>query len=863
MAVNPRATGPLPHAISKLWAFFVLGILVTTMTFVVASWQGLELATSHRLAVMAAAVARVERSYLQHTTSEMRHLQVALQKTTVKARPRILRRYLADHPHDVGIALLDTHDHTLVSVGPFQPNPKTLYGAIPPETTRHPLPHHLSFSAPFAERHGRYVLFVRAISPHQSLIFERSVLSWPHLRGLISKLPPHFHIFIVARNGTLEYRLPHPETAAYGSARRGALMQTLAKAVHRNSGAFSGQTYGGWRLGAYQSTRYGLVAAVSLPLKNLIQTFAHRLEIPLLLIFILMASAALYYHYARVEIARAEALQDAADRHAREARVFAEQQRDFYLAVSELNQFIIRHPDPERLFAETCRIIIAYTGLLFAWIGRVETSGNIRVVAFSEKRPLGIDWFRCVFTTDPTQPEGLGTAGRAVRSGHIEITDDLAHDNRFTPWRSMHDAAGTQSAAALPIRTKAGTVAILALGSEQLSLFSPPLVHLLEGLAQDLAFSLEDTEREQQLAYQARHDVLTGLDNRTLFRQRLEEAIARPPSLTGGFAIAILDLDGFKGINDQFGHIAGDELLREIASRIRATIAPGTTAARLGGDEFGILFSPIADREQAIYAIEAIRWALDGPFVGAGHEQLAVAVSIGVSLFPEDGNQVDDLIRRADLALYEAKRLGKNIFRFFTPALEERLLNRQRLQHDFTNALRDQVLLLYFQPQVEIATGRVRSLEALLRWPRPDGKIWAPGEYFDAITQDSDLMRILDVYVLEQAFVAIRYLAEHDVRLPVAVNIHGPHLLHPDFLKDLHRVIKENRDLSHYLEIEVTETGQLADLVQASTILSECRALGVAVALDDFGTGYASLNYLQKLPCDILKIDQSFVADMG
>ena len=862
--MNARAaTGHAPHAISKLWASFVLGMLITTTAFVVASWQGLQLATSHRLAIMAAAVARMEQAYLGNIATDLHRLEARLKNAPPRARTEILRQYLASHPQNTSIALLNASGHILAKAGPLWLDPKTLRTIIPPAETRRLARHRLRFSAPFVQHHRAYVLFARDLPSHEALVFKRRVHAWPRLRGLISKLPPHSHTFIMTRGGIVEYSLPHAQVPDHDYIRHGPLVQALHQAIHHDYGTFSGKTPSGWRLGAYQSAPYGLVVGVSLPLMSLIQTFLHRLEVPLLLIFTLIAGTTLYYRYSRLEIGRAEALQQEADLLVHKERNFAEQQRDFYLAVSELNQFIIRHPDPERLFAETCRIIIAYTGLLFVWIGRVETSGTIRVVAFSEKRPLGIDWFRCVFTADPTQPEGLGTAGRAVRSGHIEITDDLTHDSRFNSWRSMHDRAGTQSAAALPIRTKTGVVAVIALGSEQLNLFSPPLVRLLEGLAGDLAFSLEDTEREQQLAYQARHDALTDLDNRTMFRKKLAEAISQPAREREGLAVAILDLDGFKNINDQFGHVAGDELLRRIAGRIRSAIAPGTTAARLGGDEFGILFTTIADREQVIHAVEAIRWALDAPFVAVGHEQLVVAVSIGVSLFPGDGDQVDDLIRRADLALYEAKRLGKNMFRFFTPALEERLFNRRRLQHDFANALQDRVPVLYFQPQVEIATGRVRSLEALLRWPRPDGKIWAPGEYFQAIVQDADLMRRLDIFVLQQAFVAIRRLVEEGVRLPIAINIHGPHLLHPDFLKDLYGIVRQNADFSHYLEIEITETSQLTDLTQASAVLSECRALGIAVALDDFGTGYASLNYLQKLPCDILKIDRSFVADMA
>ncbi len=812
---------------------------------------------------MAATIGRVEKSYLTHIADNMRRLKATLRRAPPASRARLLRDYVADHPKDVDAAILDARDHILAAAYPLGITTANLRHAIPPVTSLCLLRHHLCFSPPFATPHGRRVLFARPYSSHDTLVLERPMSSWPRLRGLVNKLPPHFHIFIVNRKGVLEYRLPGAAGAQYGKLRHGPLMQALRQVRRESHGEFSGQTLTGWRLGAYQSTRYGLVAGVSLPTKNLIKIFVHRLEVPLALIFALLVSATFYYRSSRREIAHTEAMQEHAEAQIQRERLFAEQQRDFYLALSELNQFIVRHPDPDQLFAETCRIIIAYTGLLFAWIGRVEASGDIRVLTFSEKRPLGIDWLHCLFTADPSRPEGQGSAGRAVRSGHIEITDDLTHDARFTPWHAMHKAAGTQSAAALPIRTKKGIVAILALGSEQLNLFSPPLVSLLEGLAQDLAFSLEDTEREQQLIHQARHDALTGLDNRALFRQKLEEALARPPQQQSGFAIAMLDLDGFKGINDQFGHIVGDELLRRIAERIRTTLPPGTTAARLGGDEFGLILSPIDAPADVMSALDAMRMALEAPFVAVGHEQLTVAASVGVSLFPSDGTQADDLIRRADLALYEAKRLGKNVHRFFTPALEDRLLNQHKIQFEFATALRDRVLALHFQPQIEIATGRLRSLEALLRWPQPDGRLWAPGEYFPVIEQDTELMRRLDLFVVEQACQAILYLAEQGIKVPVAVNIHSRHLLHPDFLKDLQSAMTGGPEVRHLLEIEITETSELSDLAHAGAILDECRALGIAVALDDFGTGYASLTYLQQLPCDILKIDKTFVGDMG
>ncbi|MHB1565629.1 MAG: bifunctional diguanylate cyclase/phosphodiesterase [Acidiferrobacter sp.] len=862
--MNGRPADTISRAVERLWAFFLLAILIVVVAFILVTWHDLKASTSRRLEGVAAAAAQVETAYLDHIAHSLQALKPRVANRPAAAQQAALARYHRQDRQDQGLAILTDRDHIRAQAGDFFANRAQRRAHLPPITAGPHLLHRLYLSTPLATARGRVVLFAQPLPHHQTLVREEPLRAWPSLQPLLRYLPAGTHIFVINRQGRLQYRQPYPAQAHYRIRRQAAVFQSLRRHPHKTIARFTGRAGMAqhWRLGVYRTSRYGLIVGVSLPRSAVWSMFAARLEIPLALMALLLLGAGLYYRYAQTAIARTAVHQAHAAQQLRDGQAFAEQQRDFYLALSELNQFIIHRPSPERLFAETCRIIIAYTGLLFVWVGAVESSGSIQVVACAEKRPLGIDWRHSVFTTDASRPDGAGPAGRCVRSGQVEIAQTVACDPTFAPWHAAHAIAGTQSAAAVPVRKRGTVVAVLVLGSEQVGLFTPPLVRLLETLAQDMGFSLEDYEREERLEYQARHDALTGLDNRAQFRGRISEQLARAHDGTR-FGIAILDLDGFKAVNDQFGHAIGDELLRAIAERLQSVIPLDAHAARLGGDEFGIVFPTAGTRDTLTDAINEIRWGLDAPFSIKGYDALSIGNSIGACLFPDHGRHIDELIRHADLALYEAKARGKNSFGFFQPALEEQRQLRHRLQHDFIGALEAHALVLYFQPQVAIRSGHIRSVEALLRWPQPDGEVWPAGRFFPAIIQDSVLMRRLDIYVLEQACAALRILQQRGRILPVAVNIHGLHLLHPDFLKDLRAVLRHHPDCAHSLEIEITETSELADLNQAGRVLEECRRLGVAVSLDDFGTGYASLNYLQKLPCDSLKIDRIFISDMG
>lgn len=852
----------LSQTVGRLWALFVMGILVAATAFAVTTWLELTHATARRLVFAASAAARHEGLYLHDLDARLNRLAQAIQNTSSQAAAKtLLARYQKNHPQD-DVMLIDDRRANARTPGLWtrfaQPAPLSIAHCVRAQATC------LSISGNENKGGGLVAWLARPLKANHILLLRQPISLWPHLSVVFHFAAPGTHIFLLntARH-VISRIVPAGITAPapHGASANDPLLRALQRHPARRAGIFQGRagTHQRWRLGAYHRAAYGLVVGVSIPLPVLLATLGHRLTIPLALIALLLALGTLYHHFAGVEVRRAHAVRAVSDHRLRVERAFAEQQRDFYLALSELTRLIAHHPTPQRLLQAACRIINAYTDLLFVWAGHVDASGAIRIVSYAEKVPLGIDWQHLHLTSDPSQPEGQGPAGRCVRSGQIELSENVQDDPYFASWRSINENIRTGSAAAVPILQDGHVVAVLGFGSKRAALFSP-LIHLLERLAKNIAFSLEDHDREQNLRYQARHDSLTGLYNRACFHDLVKQHIAQTPD--GPLAVAILDLDGFKITNDQYGHHIGDQLLAQIGQRLRTLLPPMAVAARLGGDEFAILLRTATTREDITDVLNTIRWGLEPPCAITDHGAVHVTATVGVALYPLDGSDATDLIRRAAQALHEAKGLGRNGLGFFRPEIEQQLIASRQIQDRFAQDLAGHRLTLYFQPQVDIASGHVRSVEALIRWPQADGTVWTPDRYFPAITPNAELMRALDLFVLNEALATVRSLEQHGCILPIAVNIHSQNLLHPEFARSMRAILTAHPHHARLLEIEVTESSQLTDLDAASHALAAYRALGVAVALDDFGTGYASLNYLQKLPCDYIKIDRAFVQGM-
>ncbi len=369
-------------------------------------------------------------------------------------------------------------------------------------------------------------------------------------------------------------------------------------------------------------------------------------------------------------------------------------------------------------------------------------------------------------------------------------------------------------------------------------------------------------EHEQQLHRLAHHDALTGLPNRVLLARCLSQAMEQARTLGTLLGVAYLDLDGFKPVNDQHGHEAGDHLLIVAANRLTHALRATDCVARLGGDEFVILLPGLQSSADCENALRHVMESLAAPY-SLGHERVTVTASIGYTLYPQDDADADTLLRHADQAMYHAKQAGRNRFFQFDAASERAA--QQVLAHTarLHAALTQQQFVLYLQPKVDMRQGTVVGAEALVRWQHPEKGLLAPGAFLPQM-QGTALEPIFGAWVVDTALEMAVILHRHGLHLPVSVNIAAPHLQQANFADWLGQRMACHPELPPgRLRIEITETAALYNLEPVANTLLRLREMGVCTALDDFGTGYSSLTYLRRLPLEIIKIDQSFVQGMA
>jgi len=389
--------------------------------------------------------------------------------------------------------------------------------------------------------------------------------------------------------------------------------------------------------------------------------------------------------------------------------------------------------------------------------------------------------------------------------------------------------------------------------------FIPKPVHY-SVLRQRLSRLVHASRSERRIKQLALHDPLTGLANRRLFHEQLEQAIGRAERREQKLAVALLDLDRFKHVNESLDHRVGDLLLQAVADRIRGCLRSADLVARLGGDEFAVLLHGSISEEVATTVANKIHSVLVRPFVIQAHE-IFVSASMGITLYPDHGVTADDLLKRADSAMYGAKDHG-NDFRFYDPSLEEAISRRMALEHDIRRALENQDFLVYYQPVLELTGNTVVGAEALIRWRHPERGIVSPGEFIE-LAESTGLVLPLGEWVLRAAcaqFTAWQ-LAELEPGR-ISVNLSGRQLQQRDFVDMVARILNQTNLEARHLTLEITETVLLRDPDSTLEILRELRAMGVQLSVDDFGTGYSSLSYLKDLPIDVIKIDRSFVQDI-
>nr|WP_320009680.1 EAL domain-containing protein [uncultured Desulfobulbus sp.] len=378
------------------------------------------------------------------------------------------------------------------------------------------------------------------------------------------------------------------------------------------------------------------------------------------------------------------------------------------------------------------------------------------------------------------------------------------------------------------------------------------------GLFHDIT---ELKRQEEHIVHQAYHDSLTGLPNRRLAMDRIEVSIAHVRRGGTQLAVLILDLDNFKNINDSLGHASGDTLLLQVTNRLVAQVRAEDTVARLGGDEFLLLMAAIHSEEVVTLLIDRLLKSLDAPFQVDGQE-LFVSASIGVALYPTDGDNAETLIKHADIAMYQAKSQGKNNFCLFTSELSERISYLRELENNLRQAVQNQEFTVFFQPKIEPFSGKVVGAEALVRWEQPDGSLVSPADFIP-LAEETGLIVGLGELVLEQT---CRFLSALNSTggppLTLSVNLSPRQFVQDTLVERILGILQTFKLPTSQLELEITETAMMNNLAKTVDTLNELVGHGLAIAIDDFGTGYSSLSYLKRFPIKTLKIDRSFIRDI-
>ena len=368
-------------------------------------------------------------------------------------------------------------------------------------------------------------------------------------------------------------------------------------------------------------------------------------------------------------------------------------------------------------------------------------------------------------------------------------------------------------------------------------------------------------EAQKRIEFMAHHDMLTQLPNRTYMQERLEKVLALARRRHGAAAILFIDLDNFKTVNDSLGHHAGDQLLCEIARRLSGAVRDADLVARLGGDEFLVVLSDLASRADAAIVAAKLLEIINAAAQIDGH-RLSVSPSIGISVFPGDGESADELIRHADAAMYHAKDSGRSNFQFFVPSMSTRAFEALHKENQLREAIAQKRFVLHYQPQLRVADGAVVGVEALVRWEHPERGLVGPDEFI-AFAETRGLIAAIGRWVLHEACRQMK--AWHDAGLPavpVAVNVSAVEFKQGDLVHEIKGMLASTGLAPQYLEIELTESVLMDHAGHTVETLQALRALGVGLSVDDFGTGYSSLAYLKRYPIDKLKIDRSFVRDI-
>lgn len=551
--------------------------------------------------------------------------------------------------------------------------------------------------------------------------------------------------------------------------------------------------------------------------------------------------------------------------------------------LSETSKAVVHIKDRDSLFHDFCRIAVDHGSFRLAWVGLIDpVSESVHVVAARGSTA----YLKEVSITLDKEATGTGPTATAIKQGTFYICNDFLNAPITAPWHEQGKAYGLRASASIALRQEGRVIGALTLYADRKDYFDRPQVELLRQMGADISFALGNMVREdrrleveralleetarrlnereqhaQKIEYLAHYDPVTKLPNRFSLMGRLAHSLELAKRCSNRLALIFIDLDRFKTINDSLGHHVGDQLLFQVAGRLLESIRSADIVARLGGDEFVVGLPLIRSNVSAAHMIRKIQHALSQSYYVEGHE-LSITPSIGISIFPTDGDTVQDLMKNADLAMYHAKAGGRNNFQFFTPEMNQTVQERLTLEGDLRMAIERGEFLLYYQPQIEVTSGRVVGLEALLRWQHPVRGLVTPDSFIPVAEETGMIIAIGEVALRTACRQLACWLADGMPPLRVSVNLSARQFKQSNLPGLLMDILAETGIEPHLLELEITESSAMDTPADAILHLRGFREMGVELAIDDFGTGYSSLSYLKLFPVHRLKIDRSFVKDI-
>jgi diguanylate cyclase (GGDEF)-like protein len=503
--------------------------------------------------------------------------------------------------------------------------------------------------------------------------------------------------------------------------------------------------------------------------------------------------------------------------------------------VSSVNSALVRLRERKPLFDELCRIAVSHGGFVAARIVEVDRAGQVRLAATTEADPRLFQAVLDEYNVDPSRADSL--LADALRGGQPVISSDVA---------------------LLPIAVEARVAGLVVLRSKDPGFFDRGELGLLAEMVSNISFALELMDKQERISYLALYDTLTGLPNRTLFRERLAQAMEALRGTNGQLGLVLIDLERFKAINDTLGQQLGDRVLQAVAQRLREG-ADINRVARLGSNLFAVVFHGISAAEEVARRIEAAE--LFSRPIQVDDREVRLAGKAGIAVFPGDGADADALLRNAEASLKQAKETGER-YLFYAPHINARVAEQVELEHRLRKAVERGEIFLHYQPKLDLASGQIVGVEALMRWTGPEGVLVSPVKFVPVLEQTGLILE-----AGRQAFAAAsatyrRWQARGLPSPRIAVNVSALQLRRRSFALDVRDAVGNAGADGGGVDIEITESLLMTDVDESIRKLRELRGMGILIALDDFGTGYSSLAYLSKLPVDSLKIDRAFIRGM-